>query len=109
MGAKWIVFDAIDALLSLLDDHALEMREIYRLRQWLADTKLTGLITAKLDKAEYFRTRYSSLQFLADCSIRLDHRFYDQVSLRELRVIKFESNQLHISTVADTMDKLVLS
>ena len=35
MGAKLIVFDAIDVLLSLLDDPAAECRELYRLHEWL--------------------------------------------------------------------------
>ena len=35
MGAKLIVFDAIDVLLSLLDNPAAECRELYRLHEWL--------------------------------------------------------------------------
>jgi circadian clock protein KaiC len=92
MGARWIVFDSIDALLAMLNDHALEMREMYRLREWLAETGLTGIITAKLDEAWAFRMRYSSLQFLADCSVRLENRLFEQVSLRELRVIKYRGS-----------------
>ena len=34
-GARRIVFDAVDALLSLLDDPLAERREIYRLGEWL--------------------------------------------------------------------------
>src|SRR5512134_1315066 len=47
IGASWIVFDGIDVLLTLLRDPAAEMREIYRIRDWLADNGLTALITAK--------------------------------------------------------------
>lgn len=93
MGARWIVFDAIDVLLSLLDNHLLEMRELHRLRDWLAETNLTGVITAKFDDTDkYFRTRYSNLQFLADCVLRLEHRLHEQVSLRELRVVKYRGS-----------------
>ena len=37
IGARWIVFDGIDVLLTLLQNPVAEMREIYRLRDWLAD------------------------------------------------------------------------
>jgi KaiC/GvpD/RAD55 family RecA-like ATPase len=37
MGAQWIVFDGIDVLLTLLQDPAAEMRELYRLRDWLTE------------------------------------------------------------------------
>jgi circadian clock protein KaiC len=46
-GARRIVFDAVDALLSLLDDPLAERREIYRLDDWLSESGLTGIITAK--------------------------------------------------------------
>ena len=48
MQAKRIVFDGIDVLLGLLDDPAAERREIYRIRDWLAQTGLTGIITQKV-------------------------------------------------------------
>lgn len=93
MGARWIVFDAIDVLLSLLEKPILEMRELNRLRDWLDETDLTGIITAKLDDTDkYSRTRYSNLQFLADCVLRLEHRLHEQVSLRELRVVKYRGS-----------------
>src|SRR5688500_2708386 len=47
MGAKRIVFDALDIVLSLLPDAAAKRREIYRLHEWLLAHGLTGLITAK--------------------------------------------------------------
>ena len=51
IGAQWIVFDGIDVLLTLLQDPMAEMREIYRIRDWLADNALTAIITAKLEDA----------------------------------------------------------
>jgi KaiC/GvpD/RAD55 family RecA-like ATPase len=50
MGAKLIVFDAIDVLLSLLDDPAAECRELYRLHEWLMLRGLTGIITTKIEE-----------------------------------------------------------
>ena len=49
LGAGWIVFDGIDVLLALLQNPGAEMREIYRLRDWLARNDLTAIITAKID------------------------------------------------------------
>ena len=49
IGAQWIVFDGIDVLLTLLQDPLAEMREIYRIRDWLADNALTAIVTAKLE------------------------------------------------------------
>src|SRR4029077_12074940 len=50
MGAKWIVFDGIDVLLTLLQNPISEMRELYRIRDWLADNEMSAaIITAKTD------------------------------------------------------------
>lgn len=51
MGAKQIVFDALDVLLSLLDDRAAERREIYRIQEWLTRTGLTGILTMKVEES----------------------------------------------------------
>jgi circadian clock protein KaiC len=53
LGAAWIVFDGIDVLLALLQNPGAERREIYRLRDWLARTDLTAIITAKMDGDGY--------------------------------------------------------
>src|SRR5450631_1529517 len=47
MGARRIVFDAMDIMLSLLPDAAAKRREIFRLHQWLLSHDLTAVITAK--------------------------------------------------------------
>ena len=53
-GARRIVFDAVDALLSLLEDPLAERREIYRLDDWLSESGLTGIITAKSEGDDPF-------------------------------------------------------
>jgi len=47
IGAKRIVFDAMDIMLALLPDAAARRREVYRLHAWLLAHGLTGLITAR--------------------------------------------------------------
>jgi KaiC/GvpD/RAD55 family RecA-like ATPase len=68
--ATRIVFDGIDVLLGLLDDPAAERRELYRIRDWLVQTGLTGMITQKAggNDADH---RYEFLQFMVDCVIVL--------------------------------------
>jgi len=93
IDAKWIVFDALDVLLTLLGDAAAERREIFRLRNWLEASNLTCIITAKHDdSAEDTRIRANFLQFMADCVIQLENRIEDEVALRRLRLIKYRGS-----------------
>ena len=48
-GARRIVFDAVDALLSLLDDPLAERREIYRLDDLLSGLAAAGVAESKWD------------------------------------------------------------
>jgi circadian clock protein KaiC len=92
IGARRIVFDAIDVLLSLLPDEAMRRREMHRLHQWLLDHELTALITAK-EGGEQARSPneqpFGFMQFMVDCSVMLNHRVDQGVSQRNLRVQKY--------------------
>lgn len=93
--ARLIVFDAIDIVLSLMKDTATMRREIYRLHNWLLEHKYTTLITSKLhDEGSVGQTlpAFDALQFMVDCAISLDHRVYDGVSQRSLRVRKYRGS-----------------
>src|SRR5664279_732533 len=60
MGAKRIVFDSIDVLLTLLDDRLVERREIYRIHDWLAESNMTGILTARSkDTKPFIARRYN--------------------------------------------------
>jgi circadian clock protein KaiC len=91
INARIIVFDGIDVLLSLLADPAAERREIYRIRDWLAETGLTGVITQKVDGVET-GDRYSFLQFMVDCVVVLRHQVVDGSAFRNLRVKKYRGS-----------------
>lgn len=91
MGAKRIVFDGIDVLLGLLDDPVAERREIYRIRDWLAETGLTGIITQKVGVVEVDQ-RYNFLQFMVDCVVILRHQVVDGSAFRTLRVMKYRGS-----------------
>jgi circadian clock protein KaiC len=90
MGARRVVFDGIDILISVLDDPAAERQELYRLQEWLHRTGLTAIITAKAFEGDRLSTeRYAFMQFMVDAVVMLYHRMNDRVSLRGLRVLKY--------------------
>jgi circadian clock protein KaiC len=89
--AKWIVFDGIDVLLSLLDDMVSERREIYRIRDWLAKNGLTAIITQKVSGMDSDQ-RYNFLQFMVDCVVVLRHQVVDGSAFRNLRVMKYRGS-----------------
>jgi circadian clock protein KaiC len=89
--ATRIVFDGIDVLLGLLDDPIAERREIYRIRDWLSKTGLTGIITQKAGGTEG-DNRYSFLQFMVDCVVVLRHQVVDGSAFRNLRIVKYRGS-----------------
>ncbi len=92
IGAQWIVFDGIDVLLMLLQNPAAEMREIYRLREWLADKALTAIITAKLTNGTLGPSRYDFTQFMVDCVVRLERRQEDRVCSQNIQITKYRGS-----------------
>jgi circadian clock protein KaiC len=92
MGARWIVFDGIDVLLTLLRDPIAEMREIYRVRDWLADNELTAIITAKLDGHTSEIAHYGFMQFMVDCAIRFERRLEHGILLHRLQITKYRGS-----------------
>jgi circadian clock protein KaiC len=92
IGAQWIVFDGIDVLLTLLQDPIAEMREIYRLRDWLADNALTAIVTAKLEDRASEALHYGFLQFMVDCVVRFERRQEDRVCAQSLQITKYRGS-----------------
>ena len=91
IGATRVVFDGIDVLLDLLDDPVAERREIYRIRDWLSRTGLTGIITQKVSAGGVDR-RYAFLQFMVDCVVALRHEVVNGSAFRNLRVVKYRGS-----------------
>ena len=92
LGAAWIVLDGIDVLLALLRDPGAEMREIYRVRDWLARNGLTAIVTAKLDGDSSQAMNYGFMQFMVDCVIRFDRRLEQAVPIRRLEITKYRGS-----------------
>ncbi|MFZ2490857.1 MAG: circadian clock protein KaiC [Thermoanaerobaculia bacterium] len=94
LGARRIVFDALDIILSLLPDAAAQRREIYRLHAWLLAHELTGIVTLKAEREEGSSQRqpFGFMQFMVDCAIILNHSVVLGVSQRNLRVQKYRGS-----------------
>jgi len=92
IGARWIVFDGIDVLLTLLHNPKSEIREIYRIRDWLAKNEVdAAIITAKIgDSAQI--ANYPFLQFMADCVIGLEQRLEYGVALHRVQMLKYRGS-----------------
>lgn len=95
IGARRIVFDALDVISALLPDQAARRREIFRLHEWLLARELTGLITVKAGESEASapdQRPFGFMQFMADCAVFLNHRVVFGVSQRNLRVQKYRGS-----------------
>ena len=94
LGARRIVFDGIDMLLTKLDDPAAERLELHRLHQWLYESGLSGIITAKTEQVDPAHSpRYGFLQYLADCVVLLQHRLVNTVASRHLQILKYRGGK----------------
>jgi circadian clock protein KaiC len=95
IGARRIVFDALDVVLALLPDPAAERREIYRLHEWLMARDLTGIITLKSggDESDSINQHpFGFMQYMVDCAVILNHSVVLGVSQRSLRVQKYRGS-----------------
>ena len=92
IGAQWIVFDGLDVLLTLLQDPVAEMREIYRIRDWLAENALTAIVTAKLEERTSEAVHYGFLQFMVDCVVRFHRRQEERVSAPSIQITKYRGS-----------------
>jgi circadian clock protein KaiC len=92
LGAGLIVFDGIDVLLALLQNPNAEMREIYRLRDWIARNELTAIITTKIDDGASRSAHYSFMQFMVDCVVRFDRRSEHAIAMRRLEITKYRGS-----------------
>jgi len=89
MGARRIAFDAIDVVLTLMDDRRSIQQQVHRLDDWLAERGLTALLTYKLGALSELAAQLEFLQFMVDCSIELAHEMIDGVAHRALRIVKY--------------------
>jgi circadian clock protein KaiC len=87
IGAKRVVLDTLEVLFSSLPNEAILRSELRRLFRWLKDKGVTAVITAERGRESL--TRHGLEEYVSDCVIVLDHRVYDQIATRNLRVMKY--------------------
>jgi circadian clock protein KaiC len=89
-GARRVVFDGVDVLLSCLGSAAGIRREAFGLRDWVHQSGLSALVTAKAESgAQDAATNFDFLQFMADCVVTLHHRVVLGTALRFIRIAKY--------------------
>jgi circadian clock protein KaiC len=92
-GARNIVFDGIDMLLSNLQDEHLERRELVPLNEWVHDSEISALITVKsFGTSERDRLRSDYLQFMTDCVVHIDAAWSATTTSRRLRIVKYRGS-----------------
>jgi len=87
IGAKRVVLDTLEALFAGLRNEAILRAELRRLFRWLKDKGVTAVITAERGSDQL--TRHGLEEYVSDCVILLDHRVFDQIATRHLRVVKY--------------------
>jgi circadian clock protein KaiC len=87
IGAKRVVLDTLEALFASLPNEAILRSELRRLFRWLKLKGVTAVITAERGRDQL--TRHGLEEYVSDCVILLDHRVYDQIATRHLRVVKY--------------------
>ena len=92
MKAQRIVFDAVDIVLTLLNDPLAQRREIQRLHNWLLARELTALVTCKRNPDGTIQPPLDFMQFMVDCDTVLQHEVAQGISQRNLRVVKYRGS-----------------
>jgi circadian clock protein KaiC len=92
IGARWVVFDGIDVLLTLLQNPQSEMQEIYRIRDWLLANEISAILTAKVDGGTGEAVNYGFLQFMVDCVVGFERRLEQGVSLHRIQITKYRGS-----------------
>jgi len=95
IGARRIVFDALDIVLALIKDPTARRQEVYRLHHWLLKQNLTAIITAKAggdETSALGSPPFGFMSFMVDCAVVLNHRVSQGVSQRNLRIQKFRGS-----------------
>jgi circadian clock protein KaiC len=90
IGAQRVVLDTIETLFGGLSNEAIIRSELRRLFRWLKGRGVTAVITA--ERGDGTLTRQGIEEYVSDCVIVLDHRVYDQLSTRRLRIVKYRGS-----------------
>lgn len=90
IGAKRVLIDSCDVLFASFADRGGLRLELQRLFAWLKERDLTAIVTAEAGDGQF--TRHGLQEYVSDCVLHLDHRVYEQISTRRLRVVKYRGS-----------------
>ena len=90
IGAKRVMLDTIETLFGGLSDTGVLRAELRRLFRWLRDREITAVVTA--ERGDQMFTRQGLEEYITDAVIALDHRVYEQISTRRIRVVKYRGS-----------------
>jgi circadian clock protein KaiC len=90
IGAKRVMLDTIETLFGGLSDTGVLRAELRRLFRWLRDREITTVVTA--ERGDQLFTRQGLEEYITDAVISLDHRVYEQISTRRIRVVKYRGS-----------------
>jgi circadian clock protein KaiC len=92
-GARNIVFDGIDMLLSSLRDERLERQELLRLDSWIRRSEMSAIVTVKtFGSGDRDQIRADFLQYMTDCLIVLTETVTATGSSRTIRIAKYRGS-----------------
>ena len=92
-GARNVVFDGIDMLLSTLQDEVRERQELLRLDGWVRRSGMSAIITVKTFGAgDRDQIRADFLQYMTDCLVILSEIVTDTGSSRSIRISKYRGS-----------------
>jgi circadian clock protein KaiC len=93
IGARSIVFDGIDMLLSSLHDERLERQELLRLDSWIRKSEISAIATVKTFGAgDRDQIRADFLQYMTDCLVVLVETVTATGSSRTIRIAKYRGS-----------------
>lgn len=104
-GATRVVFDAVDALLELLDDRHAQRRELRRLFQWVRERNLTAVLTAKSDDvtSQQPLPNQPLLLYLSHCVMVLRYELQDGICSRSIRLLKYRGSSHSLNEMPMTV------
>ncbi|HWQ67842.1 MAG TPA: circadian clock protein KaiC [Methanospirillum sp.] len=90
IGAKRIAIDTLEAIFSGFSNEGILRSELRRLFLWLKDRGMTTVVTG--ERGDRTITKYGLEEYVADCVITLDHRVFNQIATRRLRIVKYRGS-----------------
>lgn len=84
------MLDTIESLFSGLSNLAILRAELRRLFEWLKEKGVTAIITG--EQGDGTLTRQGLEEYVSDYVILLDHRIYNKISTRLLRIVKYRGS-----------------